>query len=62
MYGSLWQGCGCLTAWEFLLRGGAAILADSQNGDIITLSGTNIPIAMLEELIIYTLIHIIMFV
>jgi hypothetical protein len=23
---------------EFLLRGGAAILADSQNGDIITLS------------------------
>jgi hypothetical protein len=39
MHGSLWQGWGCLTAWEFLLRGGAAILADSQNGDIITLPG-----------------------
>jgi hypothetical protein len=32
-------GWGCLRAWEFLLRGGAAIFAaDSQNGDIITLS------------------------
>jgi hypothetical protein len=29
MHGSLWQGWDCLTAREFLLRGGAAILADS---------------------------------
>jgi hypothetical protein len=38
MRGSLWQGWGCLTAWEFLVRGGAAILPNSQNGNIIALS------------------------
>jgi hypothetical protein len=34
---------GCLRAWEFLLRGWAVILTDSQNGDIIVLSVVSLP-------------------